>query len=63
MILIVLLPAMRDKKIRGVFMLDWMAEHMLHPSFFISLAVCMVIIFIITCFFYALMKLEQEKVE
>ncbi|WP_268877740.1 hypothetical protein [Priestia abyssalis] len=44
-------------------MLDWMAEHMLHPSFFISLAVCMVIIFIITCFFYALMKLEQEKVE
>lgn len=42
-------------------MLDWMAEHMLHPSFFISLGASLIVICIITCFFYALMKLGQEE--
>lgn len=42
-------------------MLDWMAEHMLHPSFFISLGTCIIVIGMITWFFNALMKLEQEE--
>ncbi|MDQ0242622.1 hypothetical protein J2S09_000158 [Bacillus fengqiuensis] len=42
-------------------MLDWMADHMLHSSFFISLGTCIIVICIITWFFDALMKLEQEE--
>jgi hypothetical protein len=47
----------------GGFMLSWMADHMLHPSFFLSLGASIIVIVIITYLFYALMKAGEEHAE